>query len=70
MMDYEADRMTGLAFDESVVAPERDVVLEERRMRVDSDPAAQLGEEFSSALFVHHPYGTPIIGWEHEIEEL
>lgn len=70
MMDYEADRMTGLAFDESVVAPERDVVLEERKMRVDSDPAAQLGEEFSSALFVHHPYGTPIIGWEHEIEEL
>jgi zinc protease len=70
MMDYEADRMTGLAFDESVVAPERDVVLEERRMRVDSDPAAQLGEEFSSALFAHHPYGTPIIGWEHEIEEL
>jgi zinc protease len=70
MMDYEADRMTGLAFDESVVGPERDVVLEERRMRVDSDPAAQLGEEFSSALFVHHPYGTPIIGWEHEIEGL
>ncbi|MCU4179141.1 insulinase family protein [Bosea sp. BH3] len=70
MMDYEADRMTGLSFDESVVAPERDVVLEERKMRVDSDPAAQLGEEFSSALFVHHPYGTPIIGWEHEIEGL
>lgn len=70
MMDYEADRMTGLAFDESVVGPERDVVLEERRMRVDADPAAQLGEEFSSALFVHHPYGTPIIGWEHEIEGL
>jgi len=70
MMDYEADRMTGLAFDESVVGPERDVVLEERKMRVDADPAAQLGEEFSSALFVHHPYGTPIIGWEHEIEEL
>ncbi len=70
MMDYEADRMTGLSFDESVVAPERDVVLEERRMRVDADPAAQLGEEFSSALFVHHPYGTPIIGWEHEIEGL
>mgnify|MGYP001039032716 FL=1 len=70
MMDYEADRMTGLSFDESVVGPERDVVLEERRMRVDSDPAAQLGEEFSASLFFHHPYGTPIIGWEHEIERL
>lgn len=70
MMDYEADRMTGLSFDEGVVAPERDVVLEERRMRVDSDPSAQLGEEFSATLFFHHPYGTPIIGWEHEIERL
>ncbi len=70
MMDYEADRMTGLSFDESVVGPERDVVLEERRMRVDADPASQLGEEFSAALFFHHPYGTPIIGWEHEIERL
>lgn len=39
-------------------------------MRVDADPAAQLGEEFSSTLFFHHPYGTPIIGWEHEIERL
>jgi len=54
MMDYEADRMTGLSFDETVAAPERDVVLEERRMRVDSDPSAQLGEEFSSALYAHH----------------
>ena len=70
MMDYEADRMTGLSFDEAVVGPERDVVLEERRMRVDSDPSAQLGEEFSATLFFHHPYGTPIIGWEHEIERL
>ncbi len=70
MMEYEADRMTGLAFDEGVVAPERDVVLEERRMRVDADPSAQLGEEFSATLFKHHPYGTPIIGWEHEIETL
>ena len=70
MMEFEADRMTGLAFDESVVGPERDVVLEERKMRVDSDPASQLGEEFSAALYLHHPYGTPIIGWEHEIEGL
>jgi zinc protease len=70
VMDYEADRMTGLAFDDAVVAPERDVVLEERRMRVDADPGAQLGEEMTAALFMHHPYGLPIIGWEHEIADL
>jgi zinc protease len=70
MMGYEADRMMGLSFDEDVVAPERNVVLEERRMRVDADPSAQLGEEFMGALFLHHPYGLPVIGWEHEIEGL
>jgi zinc protease len=70
VMDYEADRMTGLAFDDAVVAPERDVVLEERRMRVDADPGAQLYEEMTAALFMHHPYGLPIIGWEHEIGDL
>jgi zinc protease len=70
VMDYEADRMTGLSFDEAVVAPERDVVLEERRMRVDADPGAQLSEEMTGALYLHHPYGLPVIGWEHEIAGL
>ena len=70
MMGFEADRMTGLVLDEAVVGPERDVVLEERRMRVETDPAAQLSEAMAAALFVHHPYGTPIIGWMHEIEGL
>jgi zinc protease len=70
MMEFEADRMSGLNFDDAVVAPERDVVLEERRMRVETDPAAQLSEAMAAALFVHHPYGIPIIGWMHEIETL
>src|SRR3954469_16532492 len=70
MMAFEAARMTGLVLDEAVVAPERDVVLEERRMRVETDPAAQLSEAMAASLFVHHPYGIPIIGWMHEIEGL
>ena len=70
MMEFEADRMIGLVLDDAVVAPERDVVLEERRMRVETDPAAQLSEAMAAALFVHHPYGIPIIGWMHEIETL
>lgn len=70
MMSFEADRMANLAFDEAVVGPERDVVLEERRMRVETDPAAQLSEAMAAGLFVHHPYGVPIIGWMHEIEQL
>jgi zinc protease len=70
MMEFEADRMTGLQLTDEVVAPERDVVLEERRMHCDADPGAQLGEAMQAALFTHHPYGTPIIGWAHEIEGL
>jgi zinc protease len=70
VMAFEADRMTGLVLDDAVVAPERDVVLEERRMRTETDPAAQLGEALAATLYTHHPYGKPIIGWMHEIEDL
>ena len=70
MMAFEADRMNGLVLSDDVVSPERDVVLEERRMRVETDPNAQLSEAMAASLFVHHPYGIPIIGWMHEIEEL
>ncbi len=70
MMEFEADRMTGLVLSDEVVDPERDVVIEERRMRTDTDPSAQLGESLASTLFTHHPYGKPIIGFMHEIEGL
>ncbi|GLK67725.1 M16 family metallopeptidase [Hansschlegelia plantiphila] len=70
VMAFEADRMEGLQLTDDVVDPERDVILEERRSRVEGDPGAQLGEAVAAALFVNHPYGAPIIGWEHEIEKL
>lgn len=70
LMAFEADRMCNLVLSDEVVTPERDVVLEERRMRTDNDPSAQLDEAVQAALYAHHPYGTPIIGWNHEIESL
>lgn len=70
LMDFESDRMTGLVLTDEIVHPERDVVLEERRMRTDTDPASQLSESVQATLFSHHPYGKPIIGWKHEIETL
>ncbi len=70
MMEFEADRMTNLVLTDEIVTPERDVVLVERRMRTDNDPAQQLSEAVQAALFTHHPYGKPIIGWEHEITSL
>lgn len=69
-MEYEADRMKNLVLSDEIVTPERDVVLEERRMRTDSDPSDLLNEAVQAALYTHHPYGKPIIGWSHEIESL
>ncbi len=70
LMEFESDRMTGLVLSDDIVGPERDVVLEERRMRTDTDPGSQLSETVQATLFSHHPYGKPIIGWKHEIETL
>uniref|UniRef100_UPI003BAA6A26 M16 family metallopeptidase n=1 Tax=Stappia sp. TaxID=1870903 RepID=UPI003BAA6A26 len=70
MMEFEADRMENLVLTDDVVLPERDVILEERRMRIDGDPSSQLGETLSAMLFVNHPYATPVIGWRDEMEKL
>jgi zinc protease len=70
MMEFEADRMTGLVLTDDVVRPELQVVLEEQNMRVANNPGARLGEQMDAALFLNHPYGRPIIGWRHEIEKL
>jgi zinc protease len=70
MMEFEADRMTGLVLKDENVLPERDVVLEEYNMRVANNPEARLGEQIMAALYLNHPYGRPVIGWHQEIEKL
>lgn len=70
LMEFEADRMTGLTLKDSEVLPERDVVLEEYNMRVGNSPDAKLGEQMAAALYLNHPYGRPVIGWRPEIEQL
>jgi zinc protease len=62
--------MTGLVLTDDVVRPELDVVLEEQNMRVANNPGARLGEQMEAALYLNHPYGRPVIGWRHEIEQL
>ena len=70
MMEFEADRMTGLILKDENVLPERDVVLEEFNMRVANNPEARLTEQIMAALYLNHPYGRPVIGWHQEIENL
>jgi zinc protease len=70
LMEFEADRMTGLELTEDVARPELRVVLEEQNMRVANNPGARLDEQMDAALYLNHPYGRPAIGWRHEIEKL
>jgi len=47
---------------------ERNVVMEERRMRTDSAPIGRLVEQFESAAFVAHPYHRPIVGFMSDLQ--
>ncbi|HHS89378.1 MAG TPA: insulinase family protein, partial [Rhodobacteraceae bacterium] len=70
MMEMEADRMRDLRMTPQDVATERQVVLEERAQRVDSEPNALFREQRNAAQYLNHPYGIPVIGWRHEMEQL
>ena len=70
VMRLEADRMAGLVLDDAAVLPERDVILEERRMRIDNEPSALLREQLTAGLFLNASYHNPTIGWEHEMRGL
>jgi predicted Zn-dependent peptidase len=49
---------------------ERDVVQEERRMRIDSSPVGRMVEQFLATAYVAHPYGRSGVGWESEISQV
>ena len=70
IVELEADRMTNLTLTDEQVETEKKVILEERYQRIDSKPSAILDESIRKSLFPNHTYGTPIIGWEHEIKAL
>ena len=70
VMKLESDRMRNLVLNDASVLPERDVILEERRSRIDNNPDARLTEQMQAALYLNSPYHRPIIGWEHEMAQL
>ncbi|MES0168814.1 insulinase family protein [Mesorhizobium sp. M0027] len=70
MMGFEADRMRNLILNDDVIKTERDVILEERRSRIDSNPQAVLDEEIDATLWQNQPYRIPVIGWMQEMEKL
>ena len=64
----ESDRMAHPVLREFY--KERDVVMEERRMRSESQPIGRLIEEFLALAYKAHPYGQPVIGHMSDLEGL
>jgi zinc protease len=69
VIDLEADRLAHLKVTDEQFLPERDVILEERRLRVDNDPVGELFEQLSATAYAAHPYQFPIIGWSTDIAQ-
>lgn len=70
VMELEAERMQNFAPPEEEYAREREVIIEERRQRVDSKPSALLDEQMDTSLMAGHPYQLPVIGLRKEMEAL
>jgi zinc protease len=70
MMKIESDRMQNLKLTAEEVLPERDVIIEERNSRTDTNPSALFSEHRQALMYKNHGYGIPVIGWRHEIAQL
>lgn len=68
VLDMEADRMCFLSFDEKEVISERDVVFQERLMRLENSPFGPAWEAYLKGCFWYHPYQVPTIGYPQHIK--
>ncbi len=68
--ELEADRMRNLLLRPEDFTKEIQVVMEERRMRVDDNPQSTLLERFNAAAFVESPYHNSVIGWKSDLENM
>ncbi|KJS32499.1 MAG: peptidase M16 [Desulfatitalea sp. BRH_c12] len=70
VIDLEADRMQNLVLAEQAFQTEKNVVMEERRLRVVDNPQALLSEQMNATAFQTTPYHWPVIGWMDDLERL
>lgn len=68
--ELEADRMSNLLMDPAEFAAEREVVKEERRMRLDDQPFGQAATALFAHAYVAHPYHWPTIGWRSDLDAI
>jgi zinc protease len=64
----EGERIANLDISEKTLDSERQVVLEERRLRSEDDPEGRAFEALMALAFSAHPYRTPVIGWRSDVE--
>ena len=70
VIDLEAERFANLRVTEEMLASEREVVLEERRMRTEDRPRGRSFEAIMALTFQAHPYRHPVIGWRSDVEKV
>ncbi|MBW2272769.1 MAG: insulinase family protein [Deltaproteobacteria bacterium] len=70
VIDLEAERLAHLDISEETLTSERQVVLEERRLRVEDRPGGLAFEALAASLWVAHPYRWPVIGWRSDVESV
>lgn len=70
VIELEAERLANLHIDEATLASERQVVLEERRLRTEDQPTGRVFEALLNLTFMAHPYRVPVIGWRSDIEQV
>ncbi|HUD70738.1 MAG TPA: pitrilysin family protein [Dongiaceae bacterium] len=70
VFDLEADRMAGLRIDEASLASEREVVKEERRLRIDNDVQGGMLELLNALVYMAHPYRWPIVGFMDDLDAI
>jgi zinc protease len=68
VVDLEAERVAHLDISEKTLGSEREVVLEERRMRTEDSPNGRAFEALLALTFEAHPYRWPVIGWRSDVE--
>jgi zinc protease len=69
-LELEADRMANLLLDPEEMKSEREVVMEERRLRYENPPTGPMYEELGALAFKAHPYHWPVIGWMSDIQTI
>jgi zinc protease len=69
VIDLEAERVSNLDISEATLTSEREVVLEERRLRTEDSPEGRAFESLMALSVQAHPYRWPVIGWRSDVEQ-